>query len=760
MAGSVERRAFDVLGIVQGVGFRPFVHALATRLDLRGFVANRGGRVEIEAEGTPEALAAFERELSASAPPLARVDSIRTHPVPLRGDAGFRIAASRDDGAAAPIFPPDAATCGRCLSELFEPSNRRYRYPFITCTACGPRLTVVTGSPYDRERTTMAGFELCAACRAEYEDPADRRFHAETIACAACGPALRFTGADGVPVGGDPVIEAARALDDGRIVAVKGLGGFHLACAAEAPAAVIELRRRKHRDDKPFALMVGSLERARDLCHVTPEDAALLGGPSAPIVLLRRRSGGLDTEVVAPQAARLGLFLPYTPVHHLLMHARDGRPMVLTSGNLSDEPIATGNAEAMSRLRGVADAFLLHDRPIRVRCDDSVVRQARLGPILVRRSRGYAPSTIALAFRCPEPTLAVGGQLKNTFALGSRNQAILSHHIGDLDDLLALEAFERDLGLYERLFDASPQIVAHDLHPDYASTRVALARPGVRTVGVQHHHAHLAACLAEHRVETPAIGIIWDGAGWGPDGAVWGGEFLVGDRTGARRAAHFRYVRLPGGDAAAREPWRMALAHLRDAGVDAGRALARIPGARRAAVERLLATGFNSPMTSSVGRLFDAAAALCAAADGVTFEGQAAMRLEALAEGAPAEAAPYPFSIVEGSGASMLEVDTRPLIAAVEADSRGGVPPAVIAARFHAALVRIATTVAVELRARTGVTRAACSGGVFLNGILTDGIRAALVNEGFEVYCHHMVSPGDGGLSLGQLAVAAAAREA
>lgn len=758
MAGDVERRAYAVLGIVQGVGFRPFVHALATRLDLRGFVANRGGRVEIEVEGSPEALARFEQALSASAPPLARLESITARVVPVRGDVRFEVAPSRRDGAAAPVFPPDAATCGPCLAELFDPHGRRYRYPFITCTACGPRLTVVTGSPYDRERTTMAAFAMCAACRAEYEDPADRRFHAETIACAACGPSLRFTGPGGLSVRGDPIVETARALGAGGIVAVKGLGGFHLACAADDPAAVRELRRRKHRDDKPFAVMVGSIERARELCEVSPAEAALLEGPAAPIVLLRIRSTeGIDAAGIAPHAARLGLFLPYTPVHHLLLAARDGRPMVLTSGNLSDEPIATGNTEALTRLGGVADAFLLHDRAIHVRCDDSVVRQARGEPILVRRSRGYAPSMIALPFACDEPILAVGGQLKNTFAMGHRGHAILSHYIGDLDDLLALDAFERDLRLYEELFDAAPRIVAHDLHPDYASTRLALARPGVRTVGVQHHHAHLAACLAEHGVEGPAIGIIWDGAGWGPDGTVWGGEFLVGDRRGVRRAGHFRGVRLPGGDAAVREPWRMALAYLLDAGQDAGRALARIPAARRAAVERLLGTGFNSPVTSSVGRLFDAVAALCAAVDGVTFEGQAAMRLEALAEGGPPAPDPYPFSIQRGSGAGMFEVDTRPLVAAVEADCRAGAPAGVIAGRFHAGLARIARAAAVELRDQTGISRVACSGGVFLNGILTGAVQTALVNEGFQVYCHHMVSPGDGGLCLGQLAVAATA---
>lgn len=750
------RRAIDIVGIVQGVGFRPFVYELATRLHLAGHVANHGGLVSIEVEGDHEALDRFEHELRASAPPLARIGSMATRLVAPLGETAFRIAASADGENSAVYVAPDAATCDACLAEMRDPCNRRYRYPFINCTACGPRLTIVTGSPYDRVRTTMAGFVMCGRCRAEYENPADRRFHAEPIACPQCGPALQAVDSAGRLVHGDPIEAAAAALRSGKVVAVKGLGGFHLACDAANAAAVAALRTRKHRDDKPFAVMVADVDAAARLCEVSGGEAALLSSTARPIVLLAKNPARGLAAAVAPDSSRLGVMLPYTPLHHLLLAAVDDRPLVMTSGNRSDEPIATANGDARSRLRDIADLFLEHDRDIRVRCEDSVVRVVATAPLFVRRSRGYAPAPIALPFACAAPILAVGGQLKNTFALGRGREAVVSHHAGDLDELLACEAFERDIALYERTFGVTPAAIAHDLHPDYASTRYALSRTALSPVGVQHHHAHVASCLVEHGIDEPVIGVAWDGAGWGPDGCVWGGEFLVGDRGSVHRAAHFRYVAMPGGDRAAREPWRMALSHLHDAGIDDADALHGVPEATRATVARMIARRLNAPPTSSVGRLFDAVAALCGAAAAMTFEGQAAMWLEALAERSRDDGR-YPFDIEDAPApAAPLIVDTRPLIATIEADRRRGVAPAILARRFHTTLTIVVRDVARLLRMRTGLSRVALSGGVFLNGILTAELETLLAAEGFEVYRHRIVSPGDGGLSLGQLAVAAA----
>ena len=751
-----ERLALEIRGIVQGVGFRPFVHRLASRLHLGGFVLNHAGGVTIEVEGTPELLQQFERELTIAQPALARIDGVVSRRVALQGDRSFHIEASRTGGVTALAVSPDLATCEDCLRELFDSADRRFRYPFINCTACGPRLTIITGGPYDRARTTMAVFEMCARCRGEYLDPADRRFHAEPIACAVCGPRIEIRDASGQRVAEDPIDAAARAILHGRIVAIKGIGGFHLACAAGSAAAVGELRRRKQRDDRPFAVMAGSLADARLLCAVAAGDEALLQSAARPIVLLPRRLGALIADAVAPEGNSLGVMLPYTPLHHLLMTALGGAAVVMTSGNRSDEPIAIDNAEALERLRGIADLFVLHDRPIHVRCDDSVVRRTAASPIVIRRSRGYAPAPLTLPLACGEAILAVGGQLKNTFALGRGTQAVVSHHLGDLDDVRAYDAFARDVALYEDTFGIHPRVVAHDMHPDYASTRFALERHDGARVAVQHHHAHLAACMAEHQLSGAVIGVIWDGAGFGTDGAIWGGEFLAGGYASAERVAHLRYVAQPGGDRAAREPWRMALAHLRDAGVDEGGLLKSIDAARRATVHTMIEREFNSPMTSSAGRLFDAVAALCGAADVSTFEGQAAMCLEALAERAAdgQDGAIYPVAVERGAGPDAI--DTRPLIRAIAADRLASVDPAVIALRFHQTLAAAATAVCRTIREAAGLGRVVLSGGVFANAMLTAGLEKTLAAEGFEVYRHKIVPPGDGGLSLGQLAVAAA----
>jgi hydrogenase maturation protein HypF len=760
---AVERRALAVTGVVQGVGFRPFVHGLASRLKLGGFVTNAAGGVHIEVEGDAHALAAFEHELAESAPPLARIESIGTRRIDLRGERFFRIESSRSDGDRSICVCPDVATCDACVRELFDPANRRYRYPFINCTACGPRLTIVTGSPYDRERTTMAPFAMCGQCRTEYLDPANRRFHAQPIACADCGPRLHALDRRGDRVDGDPIEAALRALASGQIVAVKGLGGFHLACDARNPFAVTELRRRKRRDEKPFAIMVRDAAAARALCTIAHAEAALLGSGARPIVLLDTACGGSAIrDLVAPEASRLGLLLPYTPVHHLLLAAADG-PLVMTSGNRADEPIATDNEDAQARLCGIADLFLVHDRGIRVRCDDSVVGHAGSAPIVVRRSRGYAPAPIPLPFSCRHPILAVGGQLKNTFALGRDTQAFVSHHIGDLDELTAVHAFERDIALYERMFEVQPRIAAHDRHPDYASTRFALARPFASRVAVQHHHAHVASCMAEHGLTGPVIGVAWDGAGLGNDGSVWGGEFFVGDARAVERVAHLRYVAMPGGDRAAREPWRMALAYLHDGGLDAPDVL-RATGVATAApaephgiILQMIARRVNAPMTSSAGRLFDAVAALCGGRHVTTFEGQAAMWLESIA-GTVAGEVSYPFTCHRPDGGAIV-VDTRPLVRAVANDRLCGVAPAVVARRFHSTLAEIVRAVCDTIRQRTRLSDVVLSGGVFLNGVLTAAVENRLAGDRFQVYRHRVVSPGDGGLSLGQLAVAAAQQE-
>ncbi len=568
----MERRAIEIGGIVQGVGFRPFVHRLASQLHLQGFVKNRTGGVVIEVEGETDSLERFCDELTNRPPPLAHVDRISWEAIPAKGEGLFRIEASETDRTSQYFISPDVATCSACLRELLDPADRRHRYPFLNCTNCGPRLTIIRGSPYDRIQTTMAGFPMCRQCAAEYEDPADRRFHAQPTACAACGPWLELLDRTGVPIStADPLAGFIGALCKGQIGAMKGLGGFHLVCDARSDAAVAELRRRKHRDEKPLAVMVRDLSAVRALCFAGRDELRLLEPPRCPIVLLRRRAGEKIAEAVAPGNPYLGVMLPYTPLHHLLLHDLGDMPLVMTSGNRSDEPIAYEIEDAIERLGPIADVLLVHNRPIHVRCDDSVTRIAAGQEMPIRRSRGYAPQPIRLPSDCPVPILAVGGQLKGVFGLGSGHHAILSHHMGDLDHYEAFRAFQRDIRLYEQAFDVKPRRIAHDLHPDYASTRYAIRRAsdeGIGLIAVQHHHAHLASCMAENGLKETVIGVTFDGTGFGSDGAVWGGEFLVGDYRGYERAAHLRYVGLPGGEQAIREPWRMAVAYLADAGCD------------------------------------------------------------------------------------------------------------------------------------------------------------------------------------------------
>jgi hydrogenase maturation protein HypF len=762
----MDRRAITISGIVQGVGFRPHVYLMAHRLQLRGFVGNRGASVLVEVEGDPNALDQFVSDLTNAPPPLARIDDLRWSSRPPRGDPSFRIEPSEVDPASPIFISPDVATCEDCLAELFDPRDRRYRYPFLNCTNCGPRLTIITGAPYDRERTSMAAFAMCPACRAEYEDPTDRRFHAQPIACPTCGPRLTFLERSGRPVEtSDPIARAAEALRDGMIGAIKGLGGYHLVCIAgtrdpRSEPAVAELRSRKHRDEKPFALMVGDLAAVRAICEVSRDEESLLVSTRRPIVLLRRRPSALVAEGVAPRDPWRGVMLPYTPLHHLLLRELDGIPLVMTSGNRSDEPIAYEDRDALERLAGIADFFLVHDRPIHLRCDDSVTRVVAGLELPIRRSRGDAPRPLALPVECRVPTLALGGQLKATFAMGRGRHAFLSHHIGDLDHYQAFRAYTEAIAHYRRLFDLRPEVLVHDLHADYASTQYAREHAGSTLVmGVQHHHAHMASCMAENDLDEPVIGVAFDGTGFGTDGTIWGGEFLMGDYRAFQRLAHLRPVAMPGGDRAIHEPWRMAVSYLADAGQDVAMLSGGIPASSLRVVETMIVRRINAPTTSSAGRLFDAVAALAGVRQEVSYEGQAAIELEWLASGVAADGA-YAFDVVETREGTppveTLVLDMRPTIVEVVRDVRRGTAPAAIGRRFHATIVEMIARVCDRLRAKTGVDAVVLSGGVFLNALLAEGAVARLTIDGFRVYRHRRVPPNDGGLSLGQLAIAAA----
>jgi hydrogenase maturation protein HypF len=753
------RRAITVSGIVQGVGFRPFVHRLATDLGLAGFVRNAAAGTLIEIEGDVRAVDRFIRTLGTDHPPHARIDAVHVSRCAPHTDRAFRIETSDAAAAGQVACSPDIATCDDCLRELFDPADRRYRYPFITCAQCGPRLTMIVATPYDRERTTMARFPMCHACRAEYDNPRDRRFHAEPIACPVCGPRLRLLDTRGVTLDtNEPLRAAVRALAAARIVAVKGLGGYHLVCLAADDAAVARLRRRKTRDAKPFAIMVEDLPAAAALCEISATESQTLTSPARPVVLLRRRAGTPVAAAVAPGMALLGVMLPYTPLHHLLLHEMAGQPLVMTSGNRSDEPIAHDDDDAIARLGDVADLVLAHDRAIHLRSDDSVVRVIGEEAVAVRRARGEAPRGLLLPTPLRHSTLALGGHLKAAVAFGDSSTAVPSHHLGDLDDYATYRAYVAAIAHYERLLRIAPRRLVHDMHPDYASTRYARERAratGEELLAVQHHHAHMVSCMAEHGLSGPAIGVCFDGAGWGTDGTIWGGEFLLGDARAVRRAAHLRRVPMPGGEAAIREPWRMAVAHLREAGEDIdGSALARrIDRNRLRVVETMLARGFNTPLTSSVGRLFDAVAAMIGACDRMSFEGQAAMQLESLAMTMPHGRA-YPFAVV--SHDARLEIDPRPLVAAIAADVRAGAPSATIARRFHTTLVDVIEAACRAIRDASGVDIVVLSGGVFVNAIVAHEACARLTQAGFRAYRHRRMPPNDGGLCLGQLAVAAA----
>jgi hydrogenase maturation protein HypF len=750
-ATAVRRRVVArVDGVVQGVGFRPYVFRLAEEHGLAGFVRNDSRGVVVEVEGAPAAVARFLAALPAQAPPLARVEAVHARDVAPMGATGFEIRHSDAAGPPAALVSPDTATCADCLAELRDPGDRRFRYPFVNCTNCGPRFTIVRDVPYDRPLTTMAGFTMCPACQAEYDDPRDRRFHAQPNACPVCGPRARLVGSDA----GDAVAAAAALLRDGAIVAVKGLGGYHLACRADDADTVGALRARKHREDRPFALMAVDLEAAHALVALDGAAEALLVSAARPIVLAPRRGQARVAAAVAPAVRELGVMLPYTPLHHLLLEDA-ATALVLTSGNVADEPIAFGDDDALERLASIADAFLVHDRPIHVRTDDSVARTARGRPVVLRRSRGLVPESVGLSVRAPRPLLACGAELKSTFCVAKDDRAWLGHHIGDLGNAATLAAYREGIEHFERLFDVRPEVVAHDLHPDYLATAYALQREGVELVAVQHHHAHLAACLAEHGCapNDRAIGAIYDGAGYGTDATVWGGEILAGDLRGFERTGALWPVRLPGGDRAAREPWRMACAWLVAAGDDEpelpGVLAGRVdPGAWRT-IARMARRGFAAPVTTSMGRLFDAVAALCGLRTHATYEGQAAIELEALADRAEHGA----YALPVGADGTL---DARPTVLEVAADARAGAPVALVAARFHRAVAAATAQACAQAAGAAGTELVVLSGGVFQNRLLLEDTAARLHARGLRVLVPERVPPNDGGISYGQAAVAAA----
>jgi hydrogenase maturation protein HypF len=757
-------RHIYVSGVVQGVGFRPFIYGLAQRFALTGWVMNTSSGVEIEVQGEDGALDSFTRAITAEAPPLSRIERVTVHPAQANGATTFEIRHSEAQPGAYQPVSPDVATCDDCLAEIFDPSNRRYRYAFTNCTNCGPRFTIIQDIPYDRPATTMAAFEMCPECRAEYENPLDRRFHAQPNACPVCGPRLEIAPSAAHPLPDwadlpDDPIEAARVLlRQGRIVAIKGLGGYHLACDATDPDAVRLLRQRKGRAAKPFAVMVANLDAARALCVIDATGERALTVRERPIVLLPWREGSPVAPDVAPGLRELGVMLPYTPLHHLLLEPAPDFPpaLVMTSGNFSEEPIATADDDAQDRLAPLCDAFLLHNRAIHIRCDDSVV-QPVLGQIVpLRRSRGYAPYPVPLPFDVP-PLLATGAELKNTFCVARDRYAFMSQHIGDLANYDALRSFERSVEHLSRLYRVEPQVIAHDAHPDYAATRYALTRPEPK-IAVQHHHAHLASCLAEHGVAPgeQTIGVVFDGTGLGPDGAIWGGEVLIGGYQGYQRFAHLRYVPLPGGDAATLRPYRAALAHLWAAGIawDGDLAPMNALGEQeRAILARQLERRINAPDTSSMGRLFDAAASLAGVLHEVTYEAQAAIWLEAQAD--PDERGAYPFEIARATDSEPYQIDPAPALRALIADRRAGASIPAMAARFHNGIAVLIRDCCVLAREQTALNTVALSGGVFQNKLLLTRAVDLLRAAGFTVLTHVLVPTNDGGLALGQAAIAA-----
>ncbi|MGH9881928.1 MAG: carbamoyltransferase HypF [Pyrinomonadaceae bacterium] len=751
------RRQIDISGIVQGVGFRPYVYRLATERQLAGNISNTPSGVTIEVQGPRVAVEDFLACLPEGAPPLARITDLAVLDVPCNGDREFRILSSRTGEAVRTLISPDVAICDDCLRELFDPRDRRYHYPFINCTNCGPRFTIVRDIPYDRPSTSMAVFRMCPACQAEYDDPLNRRFHAQPNACWDCGPRLELWHKNGrVIANRDPIVASASALNAGMIVALKGLGGFHLAADATNAAAVTLLRERKRRIEKPFAIMVPNVGAAENLCELSEAARRALQSVQRPIVLLPRKHPSAAVDRVAPFNRYLGVFLPYTPLHYLVLAEGGFTALVMTSGNLSEEPIAIDNDEALTRLGGLADYFLVHNRDILLRCDDSVVRVVSAKPRQLRRSRGYVPVPVFLKENLP-PVLAVGGELKNTICLTKGKHAFLSQHVGDLENLESYKFFEEAIEHLQNILEIRPEIVAYDLHPDYFSTKWALQRKGVRLVGVQHHHAHAASCMAENHLDGTVISFALDGIGYGTDGHIWGGEVLLASYEGFERAAHFEYVPMPGGAAAIHEPWRMAVSYLAH---HFGREFLKmkLPFVERLDPQKLdlllqiRDRRVNSPLTSSCGRLFDAVAALVGIRQRVNYEAQAAIELEMAIDSSECDTG-YPFQVLPDANGWLI--GTRRLFEVMIDDLGRSCPVSAISRRFHDGLSDVLLRIAELLRQRTGLDRICLSGGTFHNVYLFENVRTRLLSAGFEVFTHSEVPAGDGGLSLGQALIAA-----
>jgi hydrogenase maturation protein HypF len=746
-----------IQGVVQGVGFRPFVFSLAEASSLTGWVRNTSAGVEIEVDGSPNALDTFVASLRTDAPPLARIDSIEVETCAPGLHQDFTILPSKSLADASQPISPDVSLCADCRRELYDPMDRRFRYPFINCTNCGPRFTIIQDIPYDRPNTTMALFEMCTECEAEYHDPRDRRFHAQPVACPDCGPQVWLEDNGVRRAAREDALQAARQLiSEGKILAVKGLGGFHLACDATNNEAVTELRRRKLRVNKPFAVMVFNVDAAGDHCELGETEKDLLLSRERPVVIADRKSGSTISDAVAPGQNTIGLMLPYTPLHELLLEQADDFPeaLVMTSGNLSEEPIATDNEEARTRLTDLADAFLMNDRDIHTRCDDSVVRAFDGGAYLLRRSRGYAPFPLNLAWESPS-ILATGPELKNTFCLTKGTYAFLSHHIGDMENFETLQSFEDGIIHYERLFRVTPEVIAYDLHPNYLATRYAIERAErdeMPAIGIQHHHAHIAACMAEHNLsaDESVIGVAFDGTGYGEDGAIWGGEVLVAAYGQYERFAHLDYIRMPGGDAAVVKPWRLALAWLHKAGLPWSDDLPPVKAASKEeqrVVERQLEIGLNSPQTSSMGRLFDAVSALIGLRQEVNYEAQAAIELESHAD--QDETGAFLFDFRDGL------LDPTPVIRSIVSDLSDGVSVQVIAARFHNGVAQAVLEVCTSAREKHGLDRVVLSGGVWQNMFLMRKTVDLLWGDNFKILIHRKVPANDGGLALGQAAIAA-----
>jgi hydrogenase maturation protein HypF len=740
-------------GIVQGVGFRPFIYRLAIAHGLTGFVQNRPEGVVVELQGPGVNIQSFMDRCMGELPPLSQVSDLQTEDVQELAEESFRIIQSENEGRPEVHISPDAATCKDCLRELFDPEDRRHRYPFINCTNCGPRLTIITDIPYDRKNTSMQAFPLCERCAAEYEDPRNRRFHAEPNACAVCGPHLSLRDKKGGEMAcADPLAKTVELLKAGYVVAVKGLGGFHLCADASSSDAMIRLRERKYREEKPLAIMVRDLEHATPLAQISTEEEKLLTGPERPIVLLKKKDSSLISPLVAPGMANLGIMLPYTPLHHLLLDS-DFPALVMTSANQTDEPICIGNDEAMSRLKGIADYFLVHNREIVVRCDDSIAVVAQGAPRLMRRSRGYVPKPLVVSRQYP-PVLGLGAHLKATVCVLKGDFAFLSPHIGDMETPEARDFFHESVTLIKRLTKCDPDIIACDMHPEYYSSWVASQMESKRVIQVQHHHAHIASCMAENRIAGDVIGLAMDGTGYGLDRKVWGGEFLVADEADFQRAGHFRYFPLPGGDAAVKQPWRVAAALLMETFGDdwhkAAEVLNIIPDHIPIdTVETVVRQKIQTVYTSSLGRIFDAASCLLGIRKQVSFEGQAAMELEACAD--PSVSGTLPYDMLMDRE---IILDFYPTIRALAEERMAGKAVRDLAGSFHATLVHAFVRVAREIRDATGLNRVVLSGGCFQNRILLEGSVTALDLAGFDVYTHHLVPTNDGGVALGQALVA------